>query len=180
MSDLTDRLGKIQARAEAATIPGFPEYEVHPDGTVWSLRNWRGLGPRPVTPVKGAGGYLKVRLSRPDGSRANRAVHRVVAEAFLGPRPEGHQVRHLNGNQCDNRASNLAWGTAAENARDRDRHGTTARGVQNGHARLTNEDVLRIRALCDAGAPYAQVARDEGLDRTHVRVIALRKEWTHV
>jgi len=64
-------------------------------------------------------------------------VHQLVLETFVGPRPEGRQCRHLNGNSLDNRLENLSWGTASEDNYDRVRHGTHqhARKIhcKNGH-----------------------------------------------
>lgn len=50
-------------------------------------------------------------------------THIMVLEAFVGPRPPGMQVRHLNDIKDDNRLSNLRWGTSSENAKDRVRNG---------------------------------------------------------
>jgi len=69
-------------------------------------------------------GYPHLMLKRQDGGR-NVYVHTLVCEAFYGPRPKPDwEVRHLNGNPIDNRASNLRWGTKKENAQDSIRHGT--------------------------------------------------------
>ena len=172
-----ERLAEIRARAEAATIPGFPEYEVRRDGTVWSRQDWRGCGVRELTPTPDAQGYLKVRLSRGDGTRANRAIHRLVARAFLGARPEGAQVRHLNGDQLDNRAENLAWGTAAENAADRDEHGTTVRGEASPNARLTEADV---RAMRSTPGSQRELARAFGVSQRTVGRVVRGEGWRHV
>lgn len=65
--------------------------------------------------------YPRVTLSR-GNAPSYCTVHVLVAEAFLGPRPEGLEVRHLNGHRDDARASNLAWGTRAENVADAAAH----------------------------------------------------------
>lgn len=67
-------------------------------------------------------GYLVVTLHK-EGKRKNRMVHQVVLEAFVGPRPEGMETRHLDGDPKNNHVSNLAWGTPKENSADIDRHG---------------------------------------------------------
>ncbi|WP_336158169.1 HNH endonuclease signature motif containing protein [Amycolatopsis sp. VC5-11] len=118
------------------------------------LRNFNNYTPpRPVSVpenwrrVPGAAGYLisdagrlmsicgrEARILRPSSNRKgyqlvkvhglNRSVHRLVLEAFVGPRPEGQEARHLNGNPADNRLHNLAWGTSSQNKADMVRHGT--------------------------------------------------------
>jgi hypothetical protein len=175
-----DALAVIRERADAATIPGFPGYEVDHGGRVWSTTNWRSLGRREITPTPGHGGYLKVRLSRPDGTRANRAVHRLVAQAFLGPRPAGMETRHLNGMETDNRAANLGWGTPVENAQDRDRHGTTAVGERNGQARLSEGSVHAIRSLAANGATQRSIAKAIGVSQRTVGRVLRGEGWTHV
>lgn len=57
------------------------------------------------------------------GKRTNRPVHQLVVLAFIGPRPEGMEVRHLNGIRSDNRLENLMYGTKKENMADRALHG---------------------------------------------------------
>lgn len=179
MSDPRETLARIQAQADAE-IPGFPDYYVTTEGRVFSRLNWRGYGVREVTPVDGAGGYLKVRLRAPGGARVNRAVHRLVAETFLGPRPADSQIRHLNGNRTDNRVDNLAWGTAAENAADRDTHGTTARGARNGYARLSEGDIPPIRALLRGSMSQREVARRYGVSQSAIYSINAGRTWSHV
>jgi hypothetical protein len=53
-------------------------------------------------------------------------VHQAVAAAFLGARPDGLVVRHLDGNPSNNSLMNLRYGTSAENAYDRIAHGRHA------------------------------------------------------
>lgn len=119
-------------------------YEVTPDGRVYSLTNWRGYGRRELVQTPNADGYPSVRLIL-NGKRTRKGVHTLVAAAHLPPRPSPeHQVRHLDGDRLNPNATNLAWGTAAENAADREIHGRTARGeplsraIRAGIARSSN------------------------------------------
>lgn len=75
--------------------------------------------------------YAKVRLKVGDGGRTLN-VHQLVAEAFLGPRPDGLEVCHNNGERHDNRAENLRYDTHVENQRD------TIRLGRNGWANRTH------------------------------------------
>jgi hypothetical protein len=79
----------------------------------------------------GTNGRLEVNLTR-NGQQKVHRVHSLVAEAFLGPRPTGMEVRHLDGNATNNSAGNLAYGTHAENMDDMRRHGSS------GHRRKTH------------------------------------------
>jgi hypothetical protein len=42
-------------------------------------------------------------------------VHHIVAEIFLGQRPLGFQINHINGNRHDNRPENLEYCTVQQN-----------------------------------------------------------------
>jgi hypothetical protein len=109
-----------------------------------------------------------------DGFR-KRAVHQLVLEAFVGPRPEwATDVRHLNGVADDNRLANLAYGTQAENARDAVRHGAhpiAARThCKNGHEftpENTINDLVRGR-LCLTCRRTWNARRDRRVVRTEV------------
>jgi hypothetical protein len=104
-------------------VPGHEQtYEVSSLGRIRSV-------PRPRT----KGGLLKLKTGKrgylsvcfvTNGRQETHEVHRVVAAAFLGQRPDGHEVRHLDGNRIDCRVANLAYGTRSENQRDKRLHGT--------------------------------------------------------
>lgn len=103
-------------------------YEVSDLGDIRSLprpgaRRPRLYGGQDLKPVRRPSGHLGVTLSR-DDKAYTYSVHVLVCEVFHGLRPEGMEVRHLNGNPADNRALNLAWGTRSENELDKVRHGT--------------------------------------------------------
>jgi len=161
-------------------IAGFDGYAVGDDGSVWSNRSLNGQGYGPWHRLAGfiARGYWRVNLRR-KGRIEKRSAHRLVLEAFVGEQPE-LQVRHLNGKRADNRLQNLAWGTAADNAIDREGHGKTLRGAEHGRKKLTEDDVREIRALVAGGVTKTDVAAQFGIGRTTVRHIVTGKNWRHV
>lgn len=103
-------------------IPGVDEtYEVSDKGNVRSLPSGKILKPW----AHPRSGHLQVRVVHEEtGKRSTRYIHHLVLLSFVGERPEGSVGRHLNDVPGDNRASNLAWGTASENTRDSVRNGT--------------------------------------------------------
>jgi len=104
-------------------------YKITGDGKVLSVTsNWRGYGEREMTQTLNSDGYLSVRLIIA-GKRRRMSVHKLVALEFIGHRPVNTQIRHLDGNKLNNHKDNIAYGTALENAMDREKHGKTSRGL---------------------------------------------------
>lgn len=102
-------------------VPSYEgRYEVSDDGQVRSLLR----GGRVLKQSTSGGRYPHVSLSK-DGVKTI-TVHNLVLEAFAGPRPVGLEALHRNGNDRDNRAANLVWGTRAQNIADQVEHGTHA------------------------------------------------------
>jgi hypothetical protein len=98
-------------------------YEVSSLGRVRSQPRPRTKGGiKKANPCK-RGGYPKVSLCRA-GRERSVLVHCIVAEAFIGPRPAGAEIRHLDGNPWNCAADNLRYGTKSENGLDTVRHGT--------------------------------------------------------
>lgn len=108
-------------------------YEISDQGRLRSrmrAKNRRAdAGWRLLTPGVGAKGYRRYVLISPDGSKRNWPEHHLVLTAFVGPRPEGLECCHNNGNPSDNRLSNLRWDTPLANRIDRKRHGHDSTGV---------------------------------------------------
>jgi HNH endonuclease len=65
--------------------------------------------------------YLAVTLSRGSVTQT-RAVHQLVLESFVGPRPDGALGCHWDDDHENNDLSNLRWCTPLANAHDRARN----------------------------------------------------------
>lgn len=119
-------------------VAGFPGYEVSDHGRVRSWRPHTRLleVPRLLTGGSNPHGYRMVCLRVEGGRQKSPTIHRLVAAAFLGPRPAPPvgasriEVCHRDGDQTNNHASNLRYGTPKQNAADSIAHGTHTSVVQ--------------------------------------------------
>jgi hypothetical protein len=134
-------------------------------------------------------GYLTVCLVRHDGKKKTRFVHHVVLESFRGDRPVGTEARHVHDHTpTNNTLSNLEWGTKAQNAQDRDRHGRTAKGTrqgthtkpesrlygeQSGVAVYTDEQIRDVARRLAEGERATSIALATGINRHTV----FRVKW---
>ncbi len=78
-------------------------------------------------------------------------VHQAVALAFIGERPEGYDVSHIDGDKMNNCLSNIKYESKKENCYRKREHGTHNNGDKNGQAKLTREQVNEIRELYTTG-----------------------------
>lgn len=138
-------------------IPGFPGYEVSDKGRVLSRQMYHGSDrPRLMSTPTHDDGYRIVHLTADGASRVVR-VHLLVTAAFLGPRPDGMVVRHLDGDAGNNALLNLRYGTASENSFDQVRHGTHPFAgrtrCKQGHEYTAENTAIQMSS---AGRPYRQ------------------------
>lgn len=136
-------------------IPGFPEvFTAGLDGEIY--KNGK--------PLKGhmhRKGYRRVNL-RVDSIDKNYYVHSLVAAAFIGPRPEGHHVDHIDFDKLNNRPENLRYLPALENS---------MRRCPNGRRSI---DIATAKEMRLAGETYASIARRIGASSVGV-MQALKK-----
>jgi hypothetical protein len=110
-----------------------------------------------------------------------RVATHIALELHDGePVPRGIVVMHL----CDNppccEPTHLKRGTKVENESDKVSKGRQARGERQGHARLTEAQVLQIRARRAAGEELKTIAADYSVTRAAISLVALRRNWKHV
>jgi HNH endonuclease len=110
-------------------------------------------------------------------------AHRMSWELHNGPIPKGmHVLHHCDRPQCVNPA-HLWLGTHAENMADMVKKNRVSRvprvcGVKNNMAKLNWEKVtaIRWRRAC-AREPYAELAREYGVDQSLIGQIVNFKIW---
>lgn len=131
----------------------------------------------------------KILKNRPDKYGRDRAhlcvdakhkdvfVHTLVATAFIGPKPEGMQCCHNDGNNKNNRLENLRWDTPKNNQNDRYKHGTDNSCERSPLHKLSLEDVKKIRA---DHRPQMKIAEEFGIVQQHISRIKAGIRWSHI
>ena len=154
-------------------IEEFPGYFVSNLGKVYSDSPRRGF--YELTPRPNKDGYLRVALKkagvkRETGSTRNkgkgktfqRSVHLLVAEAFLGPKPNPKsQVDHINNQRDCNHINNLRYISSSDNVKKSFEYNLNATifGIQDD--KLPN--LLkrgRILEMAEEGFSYREIARE--------------------
>ena len=118
-------------------------------------------------------GYRKVGLSVGGKSKTIK-THCLVAEAFIGPRPDGAEVNHKDGDKCNNHITNLEYVTKSQNMQHAARIGRV------GGIKLTPDDVFEIRQMASAGKSYASIGRAKNISTAHARGVAIGDKWGHL
>lgn len=169
-------------------IKSFPGYQVSHIGEVRSF--WRQVGgnkpvalcdsPKEVKQhINAKNGYPSVTI-RSGGRNFTRTVHSLVAEAFIGPRPDGCEVCHGDGNRLNCNYQNLRYDTPKNNQADKIAHGTTNRGSRCGTAKLDEAKVAEIRLFLADGWEQTFVAALFEVSVMTINHIARGRTWRHV
>ena len=168
---IAHQLGLVGRDERVAPVPGCPDYLVSDLGAVFSLK--RGA-PHKLRPHERADGYCKVVISAPDGQPRSEYVHHLVMFAFRGPRPEGMQIAHNDGDRGHNALANLRFATPEANAADKHRHNTAAVGERSAVAKLSDDDVRALRAWYPAQT-QGELADRFGVSQSHVSDVVTGK-----
>jgi len=187
-----------EPQEEWRPIPGYEGfYEVSSLGRIKGVKRPGGKGgilKQHVTPK----GYAMIGL-HVDGHLRTASVHSLVMIAFVGPRPLGLEVNHINFKRADNRVSNLEYVTGKDNTnhshgnymatvpgRTGDGHWSKAHperivmGEKQGLSKLKESDIIEIRRMRKSGMGIVDIAKIFHVDHTNISCITLRKTWKHV
>lgn len=99
-------------------IEGFPGYQVSSYGRVRSFWDFHGNITNKYRIMKqelNKDDYYQVTILSNDRKKVHKRIHRLVADAFLGPHPD-LVTNHIDGNKHNNRLENLEWVTAEQNS----------------------------------------------------------------
>lgn len=163
-------------------VEGYPNYEVSSLGRV---RTWRGHTTRGGAPLilrlqrNSKNGYVQVALSH-EGKRRQFNLHALIARVFLGPPPAGMETAHNDGDQMNNRLSNLRYTTHLSNIRDKAQHGTQLQGETIQWAKLSEDDIPQILERLAAGVLIKKVAEEFQVSRSLITAIRQGKVWQHL
>ena len=96
------------------------------------------------------GGYGRVSIGK---------VHQLVAYAFIGIRPNGMDIDHINGNNTDNRVENLEYVTKSENCRRacNEQLSRNLRRENHNRAKLNQNKVIEIKLLLKKGIKNKEI-----------------------
>ena len=109
------------------------------------------------------------------GKRKNS--HRVVCEIVNGPQPAlNYEAAHDCGvRNCVN-PNHIRWDTRKNNLMDRIKHETANRGEKHGLAKLSTDDVLKIRSLKGL-IPQVEIAKIFNISKQHVSRLIKKENW---
>lgn len=155
-----------------AAVREFPDhYEISDQGRLRRINPYRQCHAGKIRkPQTAKSGYIMYMLSI-QNVPVLRSAHRMVADAFLGPIPEGMQVNHKNGAKSDPRLDNLEVVTNSENRAHSYRTlgvapNKGATGLKNPHATLTFDQVREIRKkYATGGESYSTLSHAYGVSK---------------
>lgn len=126
-------------------------------------------------------GYQCVNLYKKD-NKASKRVHQLVAQAFIDNPENKPQVNHIDGVKTNNRVDNLEWCTNTENSHHAFRTGLIKplKGESNGRAKLTEKDVIIIRALHQEGVDYKILTKVFPVNNATMHKIISNQLWKHL
>lgn len=125
-------------------VPGFDHYIASNKGRVAKVMQ---LKPNDRN-------YMRIKI-QVDGLRKDYYIQRLIAEAWIRPINDNEVITWINADVSDNRVVNLKIITQQELIKGLNDAGKVnhadQRGVKNGRAKLTTQDVIEIRKRYDDG-----------------------------
>ena len=152
----------------------YDNYFIDIDGNVYNKHN------KILKPVDNGKGYLRVNLTLLDGTIICKAIHRLIAEAYIENPDNLPEVNHKDCNRKNNSIDNLEWCTHAYNIEySYECSNRSAKGTSNANCK-TNEDT--VHSICEhlqSGLKPSKI-RDLGFDYALIRTIKAKRNWKEI
>jgi len=182
-------MSEVISIGDARLVPDFPDYCVNSSGEVFTKRpctnfagnpGWRRLKGQENKRRGRKKQYLYVNVYRERGRMEKFYIHQLVLLAFVGPCPEGMEVRHLDDNTLNNALSNLCYGTHLQNQQDAVQNRCYRYGENHQNARFTADEIRDIRQMAAAGIKYRVITEKYGINHSHISRIVKREIYASV
>jgi len=158
----------------------FIDYEVSNEGRVRRITaTRRTLANHVMTLQKESTGEYRLIL-RHEGVQHRFTIHSLVADAFIGQRPLGLTIDHLDADRSNNHATNLEYCTQKENTLRAIRMGLRVplKGERHPMSKLTKGQVEWIRiTLRENLISKGDIARILNVTRSLINAIEQQKLW---
>lgn len=122
-------------------------------------------------------GYGQMKLPK---QRKQEYSHRLAYLIYKGPILDGHYVCHT----CDNpkccNPDHLFLGTCKENLQDMKSKNRHLAGEKNSMAKLTAEDIEKIKVCIAAGMSQRQIGKAFGVHQSAISKINIGRRWHHL
>lgn len=157
----------------------YNDYSITSNGEAYSHK--RGTVRR-LNPILMSNGYFVISPAAKGMNtyQPQLYIHHLVAQYFIGPRPEGNYVRHLDGNKTNNNLDNLAFGTPQDNVNDTMSHGRVPKGETHYRSTLTTADVTVIVNRIKNGDVLKDIAFDFNVCPITITSIKSGRIWKHL
>jgi hypothetical protein len=142
-------------------------YVVYNDGTIFSLQSKMFMN------SINTNGYLSVKMAG-----KLESIHRLVGGLFI-PNPDNKpEINHIDGDKTNNKVENLEWVSPSENIQHKIHQlGKEHRGSKNGMAKLTLEDVDKIKVLYQSGYSQNKLGKMFGISQGKISNVVNEKSY---
>lgn len=167
---------------EWKTIKDFTNYEISNRGRFRRRTGGSGTwaGRILYARCKTTDNYQRVVLCR-EGKPHTKSIASLVLEAFVGKRPIGMLIDHIDGDKDNNNVLNLEYVTPSENVKRAYRIGLSkpTRGSAHPFAKLIESQVQVIKQLYVDGLMQKVIAKQFGVDQSMISLIVNGKRRSY-
>ena len=104
-------------------------------------------------------------------------AHVLMAHEFIGPKPEGYECNHKDGNKLNNHVSNIEYLTRKDHRKHSVVNDLVPYGERHGMVKLSERDVLDILDLRKQGITHAAIGKRFNVDESNISCITRGVTW---